>query len=87
MQMILLGYKHLDFTNDKGETVKGTQAFVSFTEDGVEGQRTDKLFFKEGFELPDLKPGMTLDVVFNRKGKAEQVVAAPASQRLNLGKQ
>lgn len=87
MIVTLVGWKHLDFPNDRGEQVKGTQAFVSFPEDGVTGQRTDKLFFKDGFELPALEPGMTLEIAFNRKGKPEKVTAAPTAQRLNLGKQ
>lgn len=87
MLMYLLGMKHLDFESN-GERVKGIQAFVSHTEDGVIGQRTDKLFFKDGFELPDdLKPGMTLDVAFNHRGKPEKVTVAQTSQRLSLGKQ
>lgn len=83
----LLGYKLLNFTNDRGELVKGVQAFVSFEEDGVTGQRTDKLFFKDGMELPELTPGMTLDVVYNRKGRPEKVTAVQTSQRINLNKQ
>lgn len=86
MNMILLGYKLLDFESN-GERVKGTQAFVAFQEDGVTGQRTDKLFFRDGFELPELTPGVTLDVAFNHRGKPEKVTAAQTSQRLNLGKQ
>lgn len=87
MLLYLLGYKFLDFTNDHGEVVKGLQAFTAFQEDGVTGQRTDKLFFKDGFDLPELTPGMALEVTFNRKGKPEKVTVAPAAQKLNLGKQ
>lgn len=86
MLAYLLGYKLLDFTNDRGELVKGTQAFVSFQEDGVVGQRTDKLFFKDGMAIPELTPGMTLDVTYNRKGKPEKVTAVETTQRLNLNK-
>lgn len=85
MNMTLLGYKLLDFDSN-GERVKGTQAFVACPEDGVTGQRTDKLFFRDGFELPELQPGMTLDLVYNRRGKPEKVTAVPTSQRINLGK-
>ena len=85
MNMTLLGHKFLDFESN-GKQVKGSQAFVAYSEDGVVGQRTDKLFFRDGFDLPELKPGMTLNVVFNRKGKPESVTDA-TSQRLNLGKQ
>lgn len=88
MQMTLLGYKALDFESN-GERVQGTQAFVAYTEDGVEGQRTDKLFFKSGkssFEIPELQVGATLDVTFNRRGKPEKVTVVPSAQRLNLSK-
>lgn len=88
MLMYLLGHKSLDFTTDKGEPVKGIQVFVAYTEDGVTGQRTDKLFFRDGFELPDgLKPGVTLDVAFNHRGKPEKVTVVPTAQKLNLSKQ
>ena len=43
MKMELVGYKSLDFESN-GERVKGTQAFIAFEEEGVEGKRTDKLF-------------------------------------------
>lgn len=86
MFMYLLGNKDLDFVSN-GERVKGTQLFVSYPEDGVTGQRTDKLFFKDGFELPNLQPGMTLDIVFNHRGKPERVTVASNSQRINLSKQ
>ena len=86
MKMELVGYKSLDFESN-GERVKGTQAFVAFEEEGVEGKRTDKLFFRDGFELPGLNAGMTLEVSFNRKGKPESVTIAQPVQRLNIGKQ
>lgn len=87
MLAYLLGYKFLNFTNDRGELIKGVQAFVASQEEGVIGQRADKLFFKDGMELPELTPGMALDVAYNRKGRPEKVTAAPAAQKLNLGKQ
>lgn len=76
---ILLGYRKLDFTTDDGNAVKGTQLFVRFPEDGVTGEMCDKLFVRDGVELPALTPGMTLDISFNRKGKVAAVkVAIPA---------
>lgn len=86
MIVTLMGWKHLDFSNDRGEQIKGTQTYVAFQEDGVTGQQTEKLFLKDSMELPELTPGMALDVSFNRKGKPEKVTAAPATQKLNLGK-
>lgn len=85
MLVLVMGHRVLDFESDGGR-VKGTQLFVAYAEDGVVGQMTDKLFFKDGFDLPELTPGMTLDVTFNRRGRPEKVVAAPATQRLTLNK-
>jgi hypothetical protein len=53
--------------------VQGVQAFVAYDEAGVTGQRTDKMFFREGFPLPELAPGMLLDITFNNRGKPERV--------------
>ena len=86
MLMYLLGIKFLNFESN-GEQVKGTQAFVSYTEDGVMGQRTDKLFFRDGFELPDdLKPGMTLEVAFNHRAKPYNVGGAQRPLGKTLGR-
>lgn len=83
MQVLLMGLRALDFASNDGQ-VKGMQLFVAYPEDGVEGQMTDKLFLKDGFELPDgLKPGATLEVSFNHRGKPEKVTVA---QRLNLSR-
>lgn len=79
MKMILIGYRKLDFTPDNGDTVKGTQLFISYIENGVTGEMTDKLFVRDGLELPALTPGMTLDVSFTRKGKVESVKTVPTS--------
>jgi len=86
MVVYLLGYKPLDFTNNRGELVKGTQVFVAFQEDGVVGRQVDKLFFKDGMELPKLNPGMTLNVTYNRKGKPVSCTVESTPQRLNIDK-
>ena len=79
MIMTLKGYRKLDFTTDDGNVIKGNQLFVSFPEDGVTGEMTDKLFIQDGMELPALAPGMSLDVTFNRRGKVVAVKAAAAT--------
>ena len=84
MIMTLMGYKSLDFESN-GERVKGTQAFVSYIEDGVIGQRTDKLFLRDGFPLPEIKPGDTLDVTYNRRGKPEGIRVV-SNKQINLSR-
>lgn len=73
MKMILVGSKFLDFHTQDGNHIKGTQLFVAFDEEGVEGKATDKLFIREGISLPKLAVNKRLDITFNRKGKVEAV--------------
>lgn len=77
MDMKLLGFRKLNFTTEDS-TVKGTQLFTGNEEEGVTGLMTDKLFIRDGMELPALTVGMTLDVSFNRKGRVVAVKAATA---------
>jgi hypothetical protein len=69
----LLGARELDFKSGDGTAVKGSQLYVSFPEDGVVGEMTDKLFLRDGFTLPACKPGDMLAITFNRKGKPEAI--------------
>lgn len=86
MKMNLLGIKTLDFTSADKTQIKGVQLFVSFEDEGVIGQRTDKLFLKDGFTLPALKPGDVLDVTYNRHGKPESIRVLTAKQ-INISSQ
>lgn len=72
----LHGFKFLDFLDDKGMPVKGTQLFTSFPEDGVTGEACGKLFIRDGMDLPPLTVGMMLDITYNRKGKPTSVKVA-----------
>lgn len=73
MQVKLVGIQHVNFTNNSGETITGTNIFCAFKEENVEGLRTEKLFLRNGIELPDCKLNDTLEISFNRKGKVERV--------------
>lgn len=77
MFAILQGIRALDFTANDGGHVIGTQLFISFDETGVVGKATDKVFVKQGVELPaKLQPGAKLDIAFDRKVKVEGVYTA-----------
>lgn len=86
MKVIVHGIKTLDFKANDNSTIKGTQLFISYEEDGVVGQRTDKLFLKDGVSIPSIAPGNVLDVTFNRHGKPESIRVIPSKQ-LNLSAQ
>ena len=74
----LVGFRKLDFLDENGSPVKGTQLFTTYPEDGVIGEMSGKIFVRDGMELPSLTPGMMLDITYNRKGRVVAVKAAPA---------
>lgn len=81
MQQYLCGYKRIDFVSDGGKPVKGTKLYTIYPdpEAGVVGQFSESLFVAEGFPLPELEPGQTLDITYNRRGKPVSIsVVEPA---------
>lgn len=75
MRVTLIGARELDFKSGEGTDVKGIQLYISFPDESVVGEMTDKLFLRDGFALPACKPGDALEVTFNRKGKPESIKA------------
>ncbi len=73
MRARLLGTRELNFQSGDGIMVKGFQWYISFPEENVVGEMTDKLFLRDGFTLPACKPGDMLEITFNRKGKPETI--------------
>lgn len=73
MTVKLLGIQLVNFTNNNGETIKGTNIYCCFKDDGVEGLRTEKFFLKDGIKLPECKVNDTIDISFNMKGKVEMI--------------
>lgn len=74
MQAKLVGVMDVNFTNSNGEEIHGTNIFVAFKDENVEGLRTEKFFLKAGILLPkDTKLNETIDLSFNHKGKIEMI--------------
>ncbi len=74
MQAKLVGVMGVNFTNNNGEAIHGTNIFVAFKDENVEGLRTEKFFLKDGISLPDnTKINDTLELSFNHKGKIESI--------------
>lgn len=83
MQSVLHGIQKVDFVNDQGERIQGTKLFLSYRDEKVVGQKTDKLFLKVGYQLPQgLVPGAVLDMSFdiNKHLDKIQVVSTPATK-------
>lgn len=79
MQAKLLGVRKLDFKDDSGTPIKGTQIFISYLEDGVLGEMAEKKFLPDGFDMPALNPGNLLDLNCNTKGKILGIKVIPTS--------
>ena len=83
MQAILHGIQKVDFVNDQGERIQGTKLFLSYRDEKVVGQKTDKLFLKAGYQLPQgLATGAVLDMSFDISKHLDkiQVVSPPATK-------
>ncbi len=74
MLVRLIGVQNINFTNNIGEEINGTNIFCAFEDENVEGLRAEKFFLKSGIVLPkDTKLNDTIDLAFNMKGKVEAI--------------
>lgn len=74
MQMKLVGIAPVNFTNNVGEKIVGQNAFVLYKDENVNGLKADKLFLKEGIEMPkDVKINDMLDISFTNRGRVEMI--------------
>lgn len=69
----LIGYSKLDFQSGSGEQIKGYSLYISYPQDNVIGERTDKVFVREEIEIPKVKVGDMLNLSFNVRGKLESI--------------
>ena len=73
MRAKLLGVQALNFRNNEGEQISGTNIFCSFADENVQGMKVGKFFLKEGVLLPkDTKLNDDLELSFNMKGKVDK---------------
>lgn len=75
MLMRVLGIAPVDFKSQDGAQIKGFSVYTAFEDERVTGERTEKLFVRQGIELPKMSIGDTVDVLFNMRGKVEAVEA------------
>lgn len=77
MKVQIIGLQGIQFTNNNGEEINGTNIFCVFQDENVEGLRSEKFFLKKGITLPkDTKLNDTIDISFNMKGKVEAIFKA-----------
>lgn len=77
MRARLEGVQDVNFINSNGENISGKNVFVAFSDENVEGLRTEKFFVRSGISLPkDTKINDLLEISFNHKGKIEMIQKA-----------
>ena len=77
MKVKILGIQKIGFTNNNGEVISGTNLFVAFPEENVDGLRREKFCIRDCINLPkDTKLNDMLDISFDRKGKVEMIFKA-----------
>lgn len=69
----LIGYTRLDFQSGSGQQIKGYTLYISYPQDNVIGERTDKVFVREEIAIPKVKIGDTLNLSFDVRGKLESI--------------
>lgn len=70
----LLGINTVDFVATNGEQIKGTNLFVSYPDENVTGERTDKFFVRPEIAIPGkIKIGEQISLSFNHRGRVEAV--------------
>ena len=74
MQIQIVGVQHLDFTNDDGDRVIGTNLHVNLPDPSVDGLKARKIFIAKDFPMPpDIKPNEVVDIDFNDRGKVVRI--------------
>ena len=76
MIVMLQGYARVDFVNEKGERVHGTNLFITYPDPNVSGLFAGKVFVQPNIPIPDgTTPGAELDMQFTPKGKLVSIAA------------
>lgn len=74
MLAILLGFQKLDFNTPNGENIKGTNIYVSYSDENVVGEKSERFFVKQEVVFPEnVKIGDSVNITFNHKGKVESI--------------
>ena len=73
MVVDVFGVQLVDFSNQNGEVIKGTNLFVAYPHDRVVGLKTDKFFIKQSIDCTRIKTGDRVDISFNRYGKVDSL--------------
>lgn len=77
MKVTLLGFKTVDFDNERGETIEGINLFIAYPEENTVGSASEKKFINQkvfdsfGVSEKDLEAavGCVIDVEYGPRNK------------------
>lgn len=72
-EFAVFGVQNINFKNNDGDLVRGTNLFLGFKDENVIGLKAQKFFLKEDFKLPDIKPNDKLHLTFDMKGRITEI--------------
>lgn len=76
----VVGKQNVDFSNDKGERIEGIKLHILGTDKNVSGQCVFTEFVSPNSDCydmaNDLIVGSAVTLVYNRKGKVEEIILA-----------
>ncbi len=69
----IMGIRRTAFDTKDGKEVRGTSLYFSYPGKDMLGVMCDKAFVPDRIQLPELKPGMNVMLLYNKYGKVEAV--------------
>ncbi len=77
MVATVFGTRKLDFKTNDGNEINGTQIFVAYKQDGVDGHMTNKVFVPNNspVRLPVFKFGQEYDFRYDGFGRNQRLVS------------
>lgn len=77
MVMQLLGFQKISFVNNSGEAINGSNLYLGYKHENVNGIKTDKFFIKDNIVIPkNINLNDMLNVSFTNTGKIESISKA-----------
>lgn len=66
----VVGYERVDFSDNNGNSIKGTRLYITYQNEGINGQGSDMKFFSDDakVKLPEIVIGREYDFNYQMKG-------------------
>lgn len=73
MKAKLMGYSPVSFTTKDGKLIEGMTFSIAHPDEHTTGMRVERFFIKSNIEIPQIKVGDEITLVFSQHGKVEAI--------------